>query len=418
MSGWTRPADIRRQLEKRWKRGDGLRAALDALTPPESEHAHTINLPYRLSLRGPSQREMVEQFDELRKWIDQIRRGVQKDGIEIEWKSVNHRQLGRNELPAAVVVPDLERFAKVAGGQRELTRFRELAHELTSRLPETVEWVRRRPFELLEHEAELDRLIRFSEWMRAHPPEGMYLRQVDLPAIDTKFLEAHTGILSAWLDLVLPGDRVDSSFSPGRAFAQRYGFSRKPDLVRFRLLDGALASRFGGFSDLSVPADEFSECRFDRRGVRYVFVVENDISALALPAADESIVLFGRGYYFQFLAEAEWPAHTEVYYWGDIDTHGFAILNEFRRFVPHAKSFLMDRETLVSHRDHWSEEPSQFSGSLGRLSDTEGQLYAELVDGQHGTRVRLEQERVRFGRVREVIHSIIRKQTTSGTERT
>jgi len=47
-----------------------------------------------------------------------------------------------------------------------------------------------------------------------------------------------------------------------------------------------------------------------------------------------------------------------VHYWGDLDTHGFAILNQLRAWLPQTRSFLMDRQTLVEHRDRWGREPA------------------------------------------------------------
>ena len=416
MSNWTRPADIRARLQKCWDRGDVLAAALDGLDMdaaqvgrggPEEQHARNINLPYRIPLRGPSRREMVDHFDELREWIEQIRNASKRAGFLLEWKEVNHRQLGRNEIPAAVLVPDLERFTRILGARETLDRFRRLAAGVTARLPEVTDWIRAKPFTLLELEGQvegrLDRLITFVEWARNNRPNGMYLRQVDLPGIDTKFLETHTTVLSAWLDRVLPEERIDERFGAGRSFEKRYGFSRKPELVRVRLLDPALAPEFAGFSDISVPTAELVATPLDRRGVRRVFVVENDISALALPEQQAAVALFGRGYNVRGLSGAEWLSRLEVFYWGDIDTHGFAILNEFRGIAPHARSILMDRDTLLAHREHWSRESSPFRGTLDNLNNAEQALYRELLDNTHGESVRLEQERVRFGAVRRVV---------------
>lgn len=62
-----------------------------------------------------------------------------------------------------------------------------------------------------------------------------------------------------------------------------------------------------------------------------------------------AMVIFGAGYGFDNLAEARWLGMLEIHYWGDIDTHGFAILNQLRKYFPHAQSLLMDRETLLAH---------------------------------------------------------------------
>ncbi|MDT5095877.1 MAG: hypothetical protein QOH60_5240, partial [Mycobacterium sp.] len=39
--------------------------------------------------------------------------------------------------------------------------------------------------------------------------------------------------------------------------------------------------------------------------------------------------------------------------------HGFAILDRLRAWLPRARSVLMDRETLLAHRDRWVTEDRQ-----------------------------------------------------------
>lgn len=48
------------------------------------------------------------------------------------------------------------------------------------------------------------------------------------------------------------------------------------------------------------------------------------------------------------LARAAWLDRCQLLYWGDIDTHGFAILDQLRGYFPSAAPFLMDRGTLVA----------------------------------------------------------------------
>src|SRR5216684_1692083 len=83
--------------------------------------------------------------------------------------------------------------------------------------------------------------------------------------------------------------------------------------------------------------------------------------------------------------------------WGDIDTHGFAILDRLRAFFPYAQSFLMDRTTLMAHRELWGRERDRYERPLSRLTIPEQVLFEELKDGLLGDRVRLEQERISFG---------------------
>ncbi|MCK5200167.1 MAG: hypothetical protein KAR21_17540, partial [Spirochaetales bacterium] len=91
----------------------------------------------------------------------------------------------------------------------------------------------------------------------------------------------------------------------------------------------------------------------------------------------------------------------------DIDTHGFAILNQFRTSFPSVNSFLMDRQTLMAHQTHWGMEKTPTAADLSKLAREEAILYDELRYNKIKTNLRLEQEFVDFSWVREVIRLIL-----------
>jgi hypothetical protein len=112
------------------------------------------------------------------------------------------------------------------------------------------------------------------------------------------------------------------------------------------------------------------------------------------------MVIFGAGYGFDLLAGARWLHGCSICYWGDIDTHGFAILDQLRGHFPTTASFLMDRDILLAHRLHWGTEEQPERRDLVRLTSEEAALYDDLRCNRLGNRVRLEQERIGFDRVR------------------
>jgi len=109
-----------------------------------------------------------------------------------------------------------------------------------------------------------------------------------------------------------------------------------------------------------------------------------------------AMVIFGAGYGFRNLARIDWLKTRKLCYWGDIDTHGLAILNQFREHFPHATSLLMDRETLLAHCEHWQTEPNPEFAELTRLTEAEQSLYDDLKENRLGEKVRLEQEKIGF----------------------
>lgn len=201
-------------------------------------------------------------------------------------------------------------------------------------------------------------------------------------------------MLAALLDLALPAEAIDAEVGGITGFGRRYGFRDKPGLVRLRMLDAARPLLAGAAEqDLSVTAATFA--RLDPPA-RRVFVTENEINFLAFPPLPDAMVIFGAGYGFEALGTAGWLGRRELCYWGDIDTHGFAILDQLRARFPAARSLLMDRDTLLAHREHWTEELTPALRDLPHLTAEERSLYEELRDDRLGRGVRLEQEKIGF----------------------
>lgn len=123
-------------------------------------------------------------------------------------------------------------------------------------------------------------------------------------------------------------------------------------------------------------------------------MMENEIDFLAFPSVPESMAVFGAGYGLKRFQSAAWLSDVPVYYWGDIDTHGLAILDELRLYLPHAESLLMDQETLFAHRVFWDHENTPATKTLSRLTTQETDLYQGLQGDRWGQGVRLEQERI------------------------
>lgn len=128
-----------------------------------------------------------------------------------------------------------------------------------------------------------------------------------------------------------------------------------------------------------------------------VFIVENLETGLALPDIPGAMVIMRLGNAVGALGALPWLQTAVVVYWGDIDTHGFAILDRARRAVPHLSSVLMDEATLLSHEHLWGREASQCPNvPLSVLTVDERAVYEHLRANTWGQRVRLEQERLNW----------------------
>jgi hypothetical protein len=210
--------------------------------------------------------------------------------------------------------------------------------------------------------------------------------------VDTKFIENHTAILTEILDVILPETARDLTVNglSNHGFERRYGLRYELPQIRLRILDKRLA--ICGLTDLTLSLLEFNQLELP---INTVFITENKINGLAFPHVENAIVIFRLGYAVDLLVNARILQGVKIYYWGDLDSHGFAILSRMRGYFPQTQSFLMDNETLIKFENLWTEEPENkaITHKLANLTVAEQAVFQTLKTH----RIRLEQERVSYG---------------------
>ncbi|MCP4041310.1 MAG: hypothetical protein GY731_05035, partial [Gammaproteobacteria bacterium] len=283
------------------------------------------------------------------------------------------------------------------GRQAEVGRFARLLSAVLERQPALKIWIEAHPLKLLEYGDHWPRLLAVLEYFRANPRPSRYLRELDIPGVESKFVERHRGLIAELLDSTLPPEAVDDGVSglARHGFERRYGLKYDQPLVRFRLLDPDLAAGYGSLTDLTIPLSEFITLA---PPCRQIYITENKTNGLSFPTLSGSLIVFGLGYGISTLKDIPWFREKEILYWGDIDTHGFAILSQLRGYYPQVRSLLMDRETLERFPDaRGQEEDNQrFVGEPEHLDTEERVFYHQLRDNLLGERIRLEQEKIPF----------------------
>jgi hypothetical protein len=359
--------------------------------------------PLRLTLKRPGSTDLSEQFEGVRAWARELQQGskpVAGSGYRIVLREARHRVLGTNSLPDEAWIDTLDDALLLIHKRREAQQFAAIVVTTQRKQPALLPWLARYPLHAVECAAAWPLLLDVVSWLQAHPRPGIYLRQVDLSGVHSKFIEDHRGVLSELLDLSLPEAAIDHAATGVSQFAPRYGFLDKPVRVRLRLLDQHQA---GIDQDLTITREAFALLA---PTASRVFITENEINFLAFPLSSDSLVIFGAGYGFDALAGAEWLQQREIRYWGDIDTHGFAILDQLRAQFSQVQSFLMDRDTLLAHQSQWVTELQPATRQLSRLHADEQALYEDLQHNRLGDRVRLEQERIGFGWVQNQLRAL------------
>lgn len=383
-------------VRRKWDNGTILRAL-------NADLAEQVGFPLRVRLVGPGKDDFSSRYGEVVDWA----RGLDADAKTAGWKLITRRTqipgVGSQDLPVAALVETPELAMSMLGRKFavEATRFNSALH-VGSQLGERARAMTlSRPFEVLGATDDWPLLLEVATWMTRHPRPGVFPRQVPIPGVHTKLIETHRALLGRLLDAVLPPEAVDHS---AVNFAARYGFASEPRTIRLRGDSHVLGTppstppdAAGATGDVTWPAATLAELDLSGAKLTQLVIVENKVSFLTVPHVPGRLTMWGEGRgAAEMLSWLPWLDQVEVLYWGDLDTHGFTILDSVRARAPHARSVLMDRETLLAHRPWWVEEPSQDIRGLTNLTLAERDLYDALCAGTHGPRVRFEQELIPY----------------------
>jgi hypothetical protein len=370
------PADVRALLRRRFDNRHR-----DWFAAPDAGAEWPLTIP----LGVPTEQAALNRLDAALAWV-RAWQSWQGPGA-LQWTERQWRTLGTQRVPELLRLDGPRDVAAWLGEMERWDRASRRQAEMAGRWP-ALPGTLGRLFDVLADYADPDfeRLIAALAWLERHPDSGLYLRQLPIPGLDTKWIEARKGILAELLCRVtgradMPGD-----------FHALCGLRRPSPRLRMRILDPALRASLGGLGDLTVPIEDLEQLDF---APTHVAIVENLQTGLAFGDLAGTVVFMALGYGVDLLATIPWVREARCFYWGDIDTHGFAILSLLRARLPGVRSLFMDKPTLLSHRSLWTSEASQHGAQeLPHLDLAEQILYRELKLHALGPSVRLEQERI------------------------
>lgn len=340
------------------------------------------SFPVSVALCELTERDFVAHLDDVRQCY-QAWRAWRGPG-RVEYATWRWSGAGEHTLPARIHWDLPQEIATVAGRQDEWYRvvartqdLQDLSGQSAQRFAPLYEILKTMP-----HEA-WTRLLACVHYFLRHPDCGLYVRQLPIEGVDTKWVGAHEAELTKVLRLVhgRPGD-----------FHELTGVRTPEHLnhVMVRVLCPQLRQRFLGLKTLDVPVAELSQ--WTLRPKQLLFV-ENLESGLALGDLPGTIAFIGKGNAVTTLADIDWIAQTPAWYWGDLDTHGLAIFARLRARMPQLQPVLMNARTLLGYEALWVAEPRPHA-CVPELPPEQSRLYDLLTRDRDGTGIRLEQERL------------------------
>lgn len=309
-------------------------------------------------------------------------------GYRIELEAPLPNSKNKQSRLRAIVFDTEDDLLQFIGKTHELDHFKQNCTQIKE-TPELSSWCAAHVREVVKHQAVWPRLLAVVRFFQENPQPGLPVRLLPIKEVDTKFIEQYNAILCQLLDVVLPQYVIDTSH---KILSKRYGLPEQAPLIECAWNDPTLIAHYGGFTRLAFPADQLGQIPL---AASRILVVENRNSMLQIlqqPFTD-GIVIFGGGYGVALLKNCLWLLQKKLYYWGDLDAHGLAILSRFRDFFPNTQALMMDEATLDAHPHAWVTGKPYQGEAPANLRAEERQLFDRL----NSKLLRLEQERVIYG---------------------
>jgi hypothetical protein len=338
----------------------------------------------------PELHEAIRQFQ-------QNEKTPQRKGWSITWQEWTSKKFGKQQWPSAISVTTEEDFLYLIRKESETRAFKDQLQQLLQWQPAIRDWLARKPQMVLELRPSWPGICAVVDYLLNNEVAGSYLRSIPVP-VHTKFIEQHKKTIYSILVHLNPGRFPDKELPLEDALQ----IQKKPFFFIARWLDKAFSEQFtAGMDIFAVPPSYLQQQHWHPERI---LLVENETNLYLLPPVPRTLAICSFGKALHLLKSIPFFRHTQLYYWGDMDEAGFAMLQDIRQYFGHACSLFMDEDTLLHHRSEVETKTNRYKGKdLPLLHPHEKKAYEMLL--QHNWW--LEQEKLQQSFVQETLTRVL-----------
>lgn len=350
-------------------------------------------------LELPFSKKLPDNFAELHRSLGALEQGSsnhKRYSYSVDYELRQTRKFGAQSLPVRLYFENETAFLGFLKKREEVPVLLACFEQLKAAFPQLADYFLKKPLRLRDYVEDTAAYLEVLQYFAQHPWPNLYIRELPL-SVHSKFIEQQQKQLRPLLDQLLPEDAIDQN---AKDFIGRYGLRKDEARIRFRQLDPNKDKPLFRFSaDLSLPLSDFLKLPIEAENV---LICENLMPFLTLPPTSNCLGIFGQGFAVSQLAGADWLKDKNIYYWGDLDAHGFHILSLLRAAFPQVQSLLMDAATFHRYEAFAVPNPT-------KPLDAPHLLPAEqkLLQSLQNQALRLEQERIPLSELRPILRAKI-----------
>ncbi len=335
---------------------------------------------FPLNIRGNKKFSQLDYTDALKTFEDLFKNSKNKTGFGYSFEYEEKKQIKITK----VFFETEKDYIKFIDKEKQTEAFKSNISFLKEKLP-------------INEKIILSNISKISKWSTSfcknttlitsflinNPQSNLYQRELPIP-VPTKFLENNINIITSFVSNFITLLNVDNKY-------QKLGLIDKSFILKirgksaFNILDNRNRESCTSDTIYLTPKDFES---FTHSASR-IFIVENETTFYNFPLAENDLCLYSGGFSILSFKDNKYLSQNNLYYFGDIDEHGFAILSMFRKIYPNTESVFMNMETINLFKKYCIKGKT-YTGILDNLT-VEELIAFEYIQSNN---LRLEQEKI------------------------
>ena len=306
----------------------------------------------------------------------------------------------QHDFPKKAEFNSAEAALRYLGEWEAFKRLQEKCQKISQNFPQLRSLCAEYHEDILDEDNMAEYIWQLAKYFSGDYRTKCYLRELDVPYVDTKFIERHKE-LTKNIFFTLHPDSEESHTVEALCRHLKIKTLPTPNIY-LRSLDRN--KTIGGLQELMVTAEQLV-----RLTVNFgkVFFTENKLNGYVFPEVEDGLIIFGAGNgVIKDEVDIPWlKIKQELWYWGDMDRKGLEILSRVREKYPQVRSFLMNRELAAKYQHFMTADTSGDIEMPGNLTCQE-QACWEFLTCQPRQRNRLEQEKIPINEVRAFLQEL------------